>query len=125
MEQREMAFLYPLPKAEWVEPAMVKQWASWRDAVLWCWEHRPDRGQNETGDQTMFRQFAKRQYGLDCHAPHISRWLNRRTKAPMDMPVDLKPAFENFTGWRGLTQYVARIGGVTIFEEVQAWRAKA
>jgi hypothetical protein len=122
--QQEMPFLYPLPQPQWVQQAVLKGWTSWREAVLWCWENRPDRGQGELGDQSMFRQLCKRQYGVDCHAPHISRWFNRRTKAPMDLPVDLKPAFEVFTGWRGLTQYAARLSDVTIFEEM-AWRAKA
>jgi hypothetical protein len=72
------------------------------------------------GDQATFRHFARKFFNLRCHAPHITRWVKRNTKGPMDLPVDLKPAFEIFTGWRGLTQYQARIVNVTIFEEAQA-----
>jgi hypothetical protein len=121
MRQAEMPFPTVLQSPRWVEPEQVKQWQSWREAVLWCWENRVRHG-NEHGDQVMFRHFARKMFDISCHAPHITRWVKRETKGPMDLPVDLKPAFEVFTGWRGLTQYQARIVNVAIVEELQARR---
>ena len=119
MEQREMPFPYGLPVSRWVEGGVVGTWQSWRDAVIWCWDNRPHKSR-EHGDQIMFRHFAQRMFGLRCHAPHISRWLNADSKAPMDLPIDLAPALEAFTGWRGLTQYMTRRLKVNAMEELQA-----
>jgi hypothetical protein len=118
--QAEMLFPTVLERPRWVDRKTVESWNSWRDAVLWCWANRPDRCQGEQGDQAMFRHLCKRHFSRECHAPHVSRWVSERSNAPMDLPPDLKPAFEAFTGWRGLTQYAARLVGVSIFEEVQA-----
>lgn len=119
MEQREMPFPYGLPALRWVCEEDVKQWSSWRDAVIWCWENRPHKS-GEHGDQIMFRHFAQRMFGLRCHAPHTTRWLRPTTKAPMDLPPDMAPALEAFTGWRGLTQYMTRRLKVNAMEELQA-----
>lgn len=119
-EQREMPFPAVIAAAQWVESEEVKRWQTFRDAVLWCWEHRPERGQKEQGDQAMFRHLCKRVFKADCHAPHISRWVNKNTKAPMNLPQDLEAAFESFTGWRGLTQWHARRASVTLLEEMKA-----
>lgn len=51
--------------------------------------------------------------------------LNQHTKAPMDLPPDLIPSFEAFTGWRGITQYMAGIGNTTVMEQVIAEMAAA
>lgn len=115
--QREMPFFQPLGKAEWAPDSDVTGWKSYRDAVLWCWENRPHRGMNEPDDQAMFARHA------GVHAPHMSRYVNRRTKAPMDLKPDLIPAFEAYTGWRGITQYLARHAKATLMEEVIARRA--
>lgn len=124
-KQREMPFPTAIPSPVWAPEEEVRRWASFRDAVLWCWENRPNRHSTELGDQAMFRQMCQRHFGLDCHAPHISRWVNPRTKAPMNLPQDLEAAFETFTGWRGLTQWHARSKAVTVLEEMQARFAAA
>lgn len=120
MSQREMPFFTEVPPAEWVAHEVVSNWATWREAVLWCWKHRPYRGMNETGDQATFRHYCAKVYRLPVHAPHVSRWVNPTTKAPMDLPPDLVAAFESFTGYRGLTQFFARKAKCTVFEEMQA-----
>jgi hypothetical protein len=108
-----------MDRPKWVDSKTVSQWSSWRAAVLWCWENRPDRCQGEQGDQSSFRLFCKKVYQRPCHAPHVSRWVSKNTRGPMDLPIDLVPAFESFTGWRGLSQYAARVCGVTLFEEMK------
>lgn len=115
--QREMPWFQPLEKAEWVPDSVVTGWMSYRDAVIWCWTHRPHRGMNDPDDQAMFA----RRSGV--HAPHMSRYVNPRTKAPMDMKPELIPEFEAYTGWRGISQYLARRGKATLMEEVISKRA--
>ncbi len=75
---------------------------------------------SDDGDQAAFRLSCKRYYKARVHAPHVSRWFNPKTKAPMDMPPDLVAAFESFTGWRGLTQRFNRTAETTCLEEMQA-----
>ncbi len=118
--QSEFFFPYQLPKAGWVPVEHVSAWDSWRDAVLWCWEHRPHQTKRRNGDQSTFRHFCEKVYGLTVHAPHVSRWLNADTAAPMDLPPDFVAAFESFTGWHGLTQFFSRKAGKTCLEEMQA-----
>lgn len=120
MDQSEFFFPRAVAKPQWVDVETVKAWGTWRDAVLWCWEHRPHRGMNESGDQSTFRHFCERDYKVRVHAPHVSRWVNPATKAPMDLPPDLVSAFEEFTGWRGLTQFFNRKAKATVLEEMQA-----
>jgi len=57
-----------------------------------------------------------RNFGV--HAPHMSRFVNPDSKAPMELHPDLIPDFESYTGWRGITQYLARISKVTLMEQV-------
>ena len=117
--QREM-FVTPLPALRWVDKQVVQQWGTWRDAVLWCWKNRESGEGSEQGDQQMFRFYALKFFDVKAHAPHISRWVNQETDAPMDLPNKFVPAFESFTGWRGLTQYFNRSAKATILEELQA-----
>ena len=118
--QREIFIPYNLPALRWVDNETVKNWTSWREAVIWCWDNRELGEGDDIGDQVMFRRFAMQFYGKKMHAPHMSRWFNKHTKAPMDMPQDLAHAFEGFTGWRGLTQYFNRSVKATCLEELQA-----
>jgi len=117
--QREMPFLESLPKAAWVPSAIVTGWTDYRSAVIWCWLNRARNSRCEIGDQAMFARAS------GAHRPHVSRYFNRGTKAPMDLPPDLVPSFEAFTGWRGITQYMAGIGNTTVMEQVIAQRAAA
>jgi len=118
--QREFFFPYALPKSKWVDAAEVTTWEAWREAVLWCWENRPVQSMQKNGDQSTFRHYCEKEYGLRVHAPHVSRWLNRDTDAPMDLPPDFVSAFESFTGWHGLTQFFNRKAKTTCLEEMQA-----
>ncbi|MCP4615983.1 MAG: hypothetical protein GY844_06065 [Bradyrhizobium sp.] len=117
--QREMPFLEALPRAKWVPDVVVKGWASYRDAVVWCWQNRRRNSRDEIGDQSMFARSS------GAHRPHVSRMLNPHTKSPMDLPPDLTPSFEAFSGWRGITQYMAHIGHTTVMEQVIAERNAA
>lgn len=117
--QREM-YPTPLPALRWVDKQTVQQWTSWRDAVLWCWQNRGSGNGNEQGDQIMFRMYAMKFFGEKAHAPHISRWFNKDTDAPMDLPNRLAAAFESFTGWRGLSQWFNKTAQLTVLEELQA-----
>ena len=120
MYQSEISIPRLVRNPSWVDAETVKSWPTWRDAVLWCWENRPDRGMNEIGDQATFRLLCVRAYKINVHAPHVSRWVNPLTKAPMDLPPDLVSAFEEFTGWHGLTQFFNRKAKTTCLEEMQA-----
>lgn len=120
VEQTEIFIPFELRKARWVDPAVVQSWSRWRDAVLWCWQNRVNGTGNDDGDQAMFRMFCLRYFKTRVHAPHVSRWFNPKTKAPMDMPTDLVAAFEAYTGWRGTTQRFNRAAHTTCMEEVQA-----
>lgn len=120
MYQSEISIPRLVTNPSWVDQKTVNAWATWRDAVLWCWEHRPARGMNENGDQATFRLLCVRAYKVPVHAPHVSRWVNPKTKAPMDLPPDLVSAFEEFTGWHGLTQFFNRKAKTTCLEEMQA-----
>ncbi|WP_020163771.1 hypothetical protein [Methyloversatilis discipulorum] len=114
--QREMPFLESLQKSSWVAESIVTGWETYRDAVIWCWQNRRRNSRDEIGDQAMFARSS------GVHRPHVSRMLNPRTKAPMDLPPDQLPSFEAFTGWRGVTQYMAHIGRTTVMEQVIAER---
>lgn len=123
--QREIFIPYDLPALQWVDNETVKSWKTWREAVIWCWENRPNATQDEIGDQTTFRLFAFKFYEKKMHAPHISRWFNKKTKAPMDMPQDLAHSLEGFTGWRGVSQWLAMQGQQTLMEQVIQERSVA
>lgn len=116
--QREMPWFMALQQAKWVDQDIVDSWSSYREAVLWCWANRPNRGKNEPQDQRMACHY------VDCkHPPHFSRYVNPTSKAPMDLPADLVGAFQAYTGWRGINQYNAKLNHITIMEEVISRRA--
>jgi len=115
--QMEMPWMQGLIEVRFVEAGIVKSWASKRDAIKWCWDNRPKRGKNEPEDQSMCA------HNIGMHASHLSRCLNPRTKSPMDMQSQYVKAFEQYTGWRGVSQWEMRDRGLTIMEEVIAARA--
>lgn len=119
MKNAEMPFIQGLPVLKFVDEEIVRSWKNKREAVLWCWEHRPKRGMNEPHDQSM----CARQIGM--YVSHISRCLNPRSKAPMELKSDYVDGFEQYTGWRGVSQFEMRDRGLTIMEEVIAQRAAA
>jgi hypothetical protein len=122
MQQTEIFIPYVLTQANWVDESVVKSWGSWREAVVWCWDHQryhQVKKQND-GTQVLFRSHCKQIYELEMHGPHLSRCLKGNSKAPMDLPNDFVAAFESFTGWRGLTQFFNRKAKTTCLEEMQA-----
>lgn len=121
MAQSDLFPLYSLPSAQWVDAAEVAHWGSWRDAVTWCWlnQRYHSIAQNK-GAQVAFRNYCEQVYGMNPHPPHVSRWLDHDSRAPMDLPPDYVSAFESFTGWRGLTQRFNRKAKTTCLEEIQS-----
>jgi hypothetical protein len=117
ISQAEMPWIQMLPNVRFVNEEVVRAWSSKREAVRWCWEHRPKRGFNEPDDQSACARF------VGMHVPHMSRCLNVKTKAPMDMQSQYVKLFELYTGWRGVSQFEMRDRGLTIMEEVIAQRA--
>lgn len=118
--QREIPLLAALPAPQLVPDEIVQSWASFRDAVVWCWDHqRHYVGMRDTARQTLFANRA----GL--HAPHASRCLKADSKAPMALPDRCINALEEFTGWRGVRQYQLRDADLTAMEFVIAARKAA
>lgn len=115
--QREIPIFGILSAARWVPAETVAGWASYREAVVWCWANRPARGLNEPMDQALFAS------NCNVHAPHMSRYVSAHSKAPMDLKPDLISDFEAYTGWRGVTQYLAKQGRITPMEQVIAEKA--
>lgn len=119
LSQKEMPWFQMLPKLEFVSDDIVRTWSTKREAVQWCWANRPKRGLNEPDDQSLCARF------VGMHVPHMSRCLNVKTKAPMDMQSQYVKLFELYTGWRGVSQFEMRDRGLTIVEELLAQRAAA
>lgn len=116
--QREIPVLDAVPEPQWVDEAIVSAWRTYREAVSWCWENqRHFVGMRKGARQTLFANHA----GL--HAPHASRCLDADSRAPMELPTRCLSAFESFTGWRGVRQYLLRDAGLTAMEQVIAQRA--
>lgn len=110
--QREMPFFMETQQAKFAPVEIVATFESYRDAVIWCWENRPERGMNEQDSQSVYASHS------GVHAPHMSRFVSKRTKAPMELRSDLILSFEAYTGWRAITQYLAMHSNVTLMEEV-------
>lgn len=118
--QREMPFFMKTEPARFVDSETVSGWTCYRDAVVWCWANRPkDKGMNDQDDQATF---ARRS---GAYTSHMSRFVSPSSKAPMELRPDLIPSFEAYTGWRGVTQYLAKQSSVTLMEEVIEQRRAA
>lgn len=118
--QREIPLLAEFPQPILVPDEVVRGWADYRDAVVWCWANqRHYIGLKEKARQTVFANHA----GL--HAPHASRCLKADSKAPMNLPDRCINALESFTGWRGIRQYQLRDADLTAMEFVIAARRAA
>ena len=117
--QREMPFLMATVPSKYAPSSVIEAFNSYRDAVVWGWENRPHRGKNDPQDQSMFARNA------GVYAPHMSRFVSRTSKAPMDLHPDLIGEFESYIGWRVITQYLAKRANVTLMEEVIEQRRAA
>lgn len=123
MKQREIPLLAELVKAKYVEPEIVKAWATYRDAVVWCWSNqRFHAGKDERRDKRIQRLFADE---AGVHPSHMSRFVKADSHAPMNLTPDVIPEFEAFTGWRGVSQWLAMQGQQTLMEQVIQERAAA
>ena len=109
-----------LSQAAYVPKDVVTSWATYRDAVVWCWwNQRHHVGQKDTRRQLLFAEAA-------CvHPPHMSRCVKPVSKAPMNLDPNVVPLFEAFTGWRGVSQWLALDGQQTLMEQVIQERAAA
>lgn len=120
MRQREMALLAELVQARYVDADVVASWASYRDAVVWCWNNQRLRiGMKEPRRQLLFAEAS------GVHPPHMSRCVKPNSRAPMNLDPNVVPEFEAFTGWRGVSQWQARNGSQTLMEQVIQERAAA
>ena len=68
---------------------------------------------------------AHRELAEECglYAPHVSDYLNDEPtyangKKRLDLPACVIPAFELVVGNRAISQYLMRLGALTIMEEV-------
>lgn len=110
--QREIFIPQQVLMPQRAADSVIEKFASYRDAVLWCWENRVNTGLGEKTDQAIFANF------VGMHSPHMSRCVNPNTKAPMDMPIDHKSDFERYTGWLAITQWLCKRDGITPMEWV-------
>lgn len=111
--QRELGLLAQLVEANYVDQQIVQSWESYRDAVVWCWANqRLHIGTPEARRQLLFADAA------GVHPPHMSRCVKPDSKAPMNLDPNVIPAFEAFTGWRGVSQWQAWQGRLTLMEQV-------
>jgi hypothetical protein len=112
-KQREMPFRHLLKTPQFAPRADVEKFQSYRDAVIWCWEHRVNVGAGEKLDQSICAN------ALGLHAPHMNRCVKRDSDSPMNLPPDLIADFESFCGWRAISQYLASKAQITWMEEMQ------
>lgn len=97
--QREMLFWSTLTPPTDAPMDVVRGLTSYRDAVVWCWEHRKNWSGRKT-DQSLFANMT----GL--YTPQMSRCVDRHSNAPMNLPPDVKDLLEAFCGWKVVTQYM-------------------
>ena len=116
MKQRELSLMAELVKAKYVEPETVKSWATYRDAVVWCWEHQRFHMRNGKGKDARRQLLFADAAGV--HPSHMSRFVKPDSFAPMNLTPDVIPEFEAFTGWRGVSQWLAMKGQQTLMEQV-------
>jgi len=117
--QREMPLIGAMPSVKFAPQEVVRGFASYREAVIWCWQNRPCHGLREADDQSLCARV------LGMHPPHLSRCVNPESKAPMSLPPDYLTDFESYTGWKAASQYVAAKADMTILEQVIADRKVA
>lgn len=110
--QREMFFPWLLKQPQRAPQEVIDSFKCYRDAVVWAWENRVNQGCGEKVDQAIFANWA------GMHTPHMSRCVNRDSKAPMKLDPDLVPQFEQFTGWLAISQFACKGMGVTPMEWV-------
>lgn len=101
------------PARPFLPRADIAECQTYRDAVRLAWACRTRR------------QMSKRQLAEECglYAPHVSDYLNddatyANGKKRLDLPACAIPAFELVVGNRAISQFLMRLGALTIMEEV-------
>jgi hypothetical protein len=110
--QREMSFFASLQPPKFAPKSVIDSFASYRDAVIWCWENRVNTGAGEKADQAMYANRA----GLQT--PKMSRYVKRDSHAPMKLDPDYLDSFEAFCGWSAVSQFLAKRKQLTFMEQV-------
>ena len=112
MRQREIPIMSEVTPPQFAPASVIESFTSYRDAVIWCWENRPCHGMKEALDQALCAKV------IGLYAPHMSRCLNRNSKAPMKLDPDYLRDFEAYTGWKAASQFIAARSCMTILEQV-------
>lgn len=110
--QREMFFPRVLKQPIRAPQKVIDSFASYRDAVVWCWQNRVDTGCGEKVDQSICAN------ELGIHTPHMSRYVKPDSKAPMKLDPDYIRAFEAYTGWKAITQWNCKTSDIHPMEWV-------
>lgn len=102
----------PAPRA-FLPPADISACATYRDAVRLAWACR--------SNQHLTQRTLAEACGL--YAPHVSEYLNdeptnRHGKRRLDLPAHAIVAFEAVVGNHAVSQYLVRLGAMTLMEEV-------
>lgn len=105
------------PARAFLPPADISACQSYRDAVRLAWACRTRR------------YMTKRQLAEQCrlYAPHVSDYLHDEATYPngkkrLELPACSIVAFEIAVGNRAVTQYLMKLGALTIMEEIIAGR---
>lgn len=107
-----------LRKAEFLPDDLIDACQSFREVVWLSWELRKRRG------------LTKAALAVECglYASHVTQFVNqqpldKKGKRRADLPASKVAAFEASVGNRGVSQYLCRVGQLTLMEEVIAKRA--
>ncbi|EJN06462.1 hypothetical protein [Herbaspirillum sp. YR522] len=111
-----MGFFKGLQKPRWAPQSVVSQFASYRDAVIWCWENRLNHGAGEKVDQAICAN------AIGLPTPQMSRCVKKDSHAPMCLPAEYLADFEAFCGWRAASLFLASRMQLTFLEQVMEER---
>ena len=116
MDQLEMRLLGRIDAPSAVQPALVRQACTYRQAVRLCWALRRAKGLTVSD--------LAREFGFNRQ--HVSDYLNA-DDAPTrrSLPGDRVCDFESVCGNCAITQWHAARAQLTVLEEMQAERAAA
>ena len=114
MEQMPLPLLGRLDAPSVVDPKLINQCQSYRDAVKLCWELRRVRN--------MTRRRLAEEAGL--YAPHVTCYLNDG-KRKRDLPGHAVCAFQRVCGNTAISQFMTRCAQLAVVEEMSFLRVAA
>lgn len=114
MEQMQLALLGRLDAPSVVDPKLIKQCKTYREAVKLCWELRRVRSMTKA-------QLAER---ADLYAPHVTTYLVD-SKRQRDLPGRGVRGFEGACGNTAITQWMNLGAQLAVVEEMSFLRAAA